>query len=199
MNPQPFRASAPSKPVNVEGLDGTGQRPTKVGLNSSLVLAGTVGTILAVAVVLLVYTVARLTGDSLVVAPEFGGAPAPLSAVVAGLATVAGGLAGTALAWLMRRLAAPPRHWFGVVCVVLLIGYGLLSFVRAEEVSTGVWLNIMHIGAAVAIIGTLWLALGAAPAPGSGGRIQPTGSSTYPRLRTVRIRRSMGSTRRRSR
>jgi len=36
-----------------------------------------------------------------------------------------------------------------------LVSYGILAFVRAETASTALWLNAMHIGAAIPIVGTL--------------------------------------------
>lgn len=153
-------------------------------LTSSLLLSGAAGTVLAMVIVAVITTVARRSGDPLLVAPEFGGSPTPLSTGVAVGATVVGGVVGTVLAGLARRTARRPRSWFGMVCMVLLAGYGALSFVRAEEVSTGVWLNVMHVGAAVAIVGLLLPALGVRPdAPASGDGLspspdQPTGSST---------------------
>ena len=113
-------------------------------------------TTLAVALVLVVYLLADATGNDLLVAPEFGSKPAKkLELVVALAATVAGGVAGGTLAWLCERLAPKLPVAFVTVCVALLVGYGVLAFARAEENSTAVWLNVMHISAAVPIVGLL--------------------------------------------
>ncbi len=72
--------------------------------------------------------------------------------------TIAGGIAGMIIAAIASRFGRP-RQIFTVVCVVLLVVYAIPPFVQAETVETAVWLNVMHIGAAVPILGRLRPAL----------------------------------------
>ena len=45
--------------------------------------------------------------------------------------------------------------FFLAVSLLGLTLYGILAFVRAEETYTAIWLNAMHIAAAVPIVGGL--------------------------------------------
>ncbi len=69
--------------------------------------------------------------------------------------TVAGGLDGLGLAAAGRRFLSNPATAFLGICVVGLVLCAIVRFTAAEEVSTGIWLNAMHIAAAVPIFGGL--------------------------------------------
>ena len=71
---------------------------------------------------------------------------------VAVAAVVFGGTVGVGLTVLARRFTPRPRMFFLGVSVLGLILYGILAFVRSEEASTAIWLNAMHIAAAVPIV-----------------------------------------------
>ena len=115
------------------------------------------GTIVAAAIlVAIVYFVAEAAGDDLVVAPEIGtGTAEELKLGVAIAAVVFGGIVGVGLTVLARRFTPAPRMFFLGVSVLGLTLYGILAFVRAEVTSTAIWLNAMHIAAAVPIVGGL--------------------------------------------
>lgn len=106
--------------------------------------------------VTVIYAVARATGDQLITRPEFGsGEPEPLGLAVVLGATVAGGLIGVGLSLLCRRVTTRPERAFLTISTVALVAYGVLAFVRAETAGTALWLNLMHVGAAIPLIGTL--------------------------------------------
>lgn len=80
----------------------------------------------------------------------------PLGGAVFG--TVIGGLVGTGLAVLASRTSRSVELFAGI-CVVALVLYGLFALSAADDTTTGIWLNVMHIAAAVPIVGLLarWL------------------------------------------
>lgn len=109
-----------------------------------------VGTVVAIVGVLIVYAAARAAGDDLLVTPQ----GRPTGAVPVGAAIGATLLAGV-LAWLLativRRMAAP-RRWFLVVAVLgLLVSFGP-PFAAAEQTSTALWLCLMHVAVAAALV-----------------------------------------------
>ena len=90
------------------------------------------------------------------VAPEIGrGAAQELKLGVAIAAVVFGGILGVGLTVLARRFTLRPQMFFLGVSVLGVTLYGILAFVRAEVASTAIWLNAMHIAAAVPIVGGL--------------------------------------------
>ena len=130
------------------------KRPTIVGT----AIRSTVAAVVAVTVV---FSIAKASGDDLIVGPEFGsGEPKELKLWVALIATViVGGFLGSALAWLTQRFTRQPRVAFLIVGALGLIGYGILAAVRSEATSTALWLNAMHLAAAIPIVGALAYAL----------------------------------------
>lgn len=112
-------------------------------------------------VVALVYAAAKATGDSLVTRPEFGsGAAEPLELVEAILVTLFLGLViGPLAAWIGRRQLRSPRNGFLAFSAVGLGVYGIIAFVRADAFSTAIWFNVMHLGAAIPIVGSINRAL----------------------------------------
>jgi hypothetical protein len=67
--------------------------------------------------------------------------------------TVFGGIVGAVLAWAAGRFAARPRVTFMAVCVIGLVVYGVVPFIAANDTASAVWLNVMHVAAAVPIVG----------------------------------------------
>lgn len=132
----------------------------------ALLRPAAIGTALAAVGVAAVHLIATALGDPLTVNP--GGAPqaVPLGAAV--LFTVLGGVAGYVIALLARR-AGRPRTVFLAVTLVALALYAIAPFGAAENTSTALWLNVMHLVAAAAILPLLARALPAARVP-VGGR-----------------------------
>lgn len=65
-----------------------------------------------------------------------------------------GGAVGIGLGHAARRLSRP-QAGVVAVCAVALVLYGIMPFNVADETSTAIWLNVMHLVAAVAISGSL--------------------------------------------
>jgi len=147
------------KALNTEqGSSTTEERQTVMADSQRLGLLPTAGgsIVAAVILVVIVYFVAKGAGDDLLVAPEVGtGTPEELKLGVAIAAVVFGGIVGAVLTVLARRFTPRPRMFFLAVSLLGLTLYGILAFVRAEETSTAIWLNTMHIAAAVPIVGGL--------------------------------------------
>ncbi len=121
--------------------------PTGYLKSSALIL------LTAVASVTIVFVAARATGDQLRVTPEFSSAPASS----AGFMTVAGatltlGLLSLVVAGFVGRFVPRPRLVLLGGAVIGLAGYGVLAFVKADTTATALWLNIMHLAAAVPIV-----------------------------------------------
>lgn len=123
-------------------------------MNSSIAKTGAIGTGIAVILVVITLFIADAVSGPLLV--ETPGADAPEEVPIGGavIFTILGGLVGIALAIGLLR-AATPRRIFLIVCVVGLVLYGIMPFTAAEEVGTAIWLNVMHVVAAVPIVGML--------------------------------------------
>jgi hypothetical protein len=114
----------------------------------SLLRPAAIGTGLAVAGVLVVYSLARVTGDPLLITNQGGEQSVPVLAAVA--FTVVGALAGLGLAVLAARLARPRPTFLAVTAVGLVVS--LLPPFGAAPLSTALWLNAMHLVVAAAVI-----------------------------------------------
>lgn len=124
-------------------------------------LFGTIGALAAVAVTFLIGD--AVSGPLMATSPG-ADAPEPVLIGAALAGTAVGAVAGIGLAALCKRFLAKPAPVFVGICVVGLIAYGAFSFAASETVSAGVWLNVMHIAAAVPIVGALLQTLSPAAA-----------------------------------
>ncbi|MEM9565622.1 MAG: DUF6069 family protein [Actinomycetota bacterium] len=118
-------------------------------------VVGTVAAAIAVAIVFLIGD--AISGPLLAAQPGSDvSEEVPLGGAI--FSTVIGGVAGVVLALIATRTARPARI-FVTICVVLLVLYGVVAFVAADDVATGIWLNVMHLAAAIPIVGSLagWL------------------------------------------
>ena len=126
--------------------------------NDSLLRSAIIGIVAAVIAVVVVFFIADAASGPLLVSQPGADAPeeAPLGGAV--LFTVVGGLVGAGLAFLAGRMARSVEVFVGI-CVVGLVLYGLFALSAAEDTATGIWLNILHLAAAVPIVGMLarWL------------------------------------------
>ncbi|MEM7339256.1 MAG: DUF6069 family protein [Actinomycetota bacterium] len=75
-------------------------------------------------------------------------------AAAPGFATLIAGLVGVLVAFLIRNRGNAVQL-FTIITVVVLVLYGIWAFSQAENFATGLWLNVMHIVAAVCITGML--------------------------------------------
>lgn len=124
-----------------------------------MVKAALIGTIGAIVAVVIVVFIGDAVSGPLLVTPPGADAPEEVAVVAAIFSTFFGGVAGLAIAALCKKFLGNPASVFLGVCVVGLVLYGIVPFVASESVSTGVWLNIMHIAAAIPIVGSLTQAL----------------------------------------
>ncbi|MEU1837266.1 DUF6069 family protein [Micromonospora chersina] len=116
----------------------------------ALVRAVALATLVALLGVLLLYGLARATGDELVVtAPgqPAGGVPA----VAAIGATVAAGVATLVLALVTSRLSRPRAGFLTVTLTGLVLSFGS-PFAAAAHPATALWLSAMHLAAGAALI-----------------------------------------------
>ncbi len=111
--------------------------------------------IVAIPLVSIVFLIAQATTDSLLVTPPGGDGLQQVQFADMLVASVAGILAGTGIAWLMNRFVGKPRRSFLVLCGVSLGLYAIVPFAAAEELATGVWLNLMHLAVAIPVVGSL--------------------------------------------
>jgi hypothetical protein len=123
-------------------------------MNAALIKVGGIGIALALALVLVGYFAADAMSGPLLVTPPGGDSVAEVTIGQALMFTVLGGGVGIGLALGAQRLGRPQAS-FVAVCVVALVLYGIMPFAAAEETSTAIWLNILHLAAAVPIVGSL--------------------------------------------
>jgi hypothetical protein len=127
--------------------------------HSNLFVAAGIGTAMAVALVALVYGIAQAVDANLLVTSPGADIPKEVPIGNALGITVLGGVVGLLLAVAARRFTPRPRFIFLAVCLVLLVLDGITPFTASDETSTGVWLNAMHLVAAIPIVGSLFRAL----------------------------------------
>jgi peptidoglycan/LPS O-acetylase OafA/YrhL len=146
-------------------------------MNAALAKAAGFGTAIALGLVLIVYLVAdAASGPLLVTQPGSDDiTEIALGTVVA--FTVLGGAVGLGLALLVNRRSWPPST-FIAVCIAALALYAIVPFTAAEQTSTAIWLNAMHLAAAAPIIGLLARSL-------ADERNQPALSTTQPQRTTA--------------
>jgi len=134
---------------------------------NSLLRAGGLGIIGALILVFITFLIADAVSGPLSVTPPGGDGPEALAIGDTIVPTVLGGLIGVGLAALTRRFFSNPSRVFIGICIAGLILYGIAPFSAAEETATAIWLNVMHIAAAIPIVGLLsrWLDASQAPDP----------------------------------
>ncbi len=109
----------------------------------------------AVVGVVIVFLIADAISGPLLVTPQGADSPEETTIGLAAGFTVVGGLVALGIAAVSQRfLSNPPAAFLGI-CAVGLILYAILPFTAAEEVSTAIWLNVMHLVAAIPIVGGL--------------------------------------------
>lgn len=113
---------------------------------------GTVGALIAVAIT---YLIGDAISGPLMVTPPGGDAPEEVLLGAALFATVVGAVAGLVLAALSKRFLSNPASAFVGICVLGLVAYGAMTFAAGEDLATGLWLNVMHVAAALPIVGLL--------------------------------------------
>lgn len=109
-----------------------------------------------VAVVITFFIADAVSGPLMANDPSGELAEVPFAGAIIG--TVLGGVIGMAITFAVRKRGNPVTV-FGVICVVGLIAYGAYAVSAAGTTSTAVWLNVMHLVAAIPIVGSLvnWL------------------------------------------
>ena len=127
--------------------------------------AGVIGIVLAVIGVAVTILVGDAVSGPLLVTPPGGEAPEEVSIGLGAFSTVFGGLFGTGIAAVCKRFLSNPVAAFLGICAVGLIVYAILPFTAAESTSTALWLNAMHLVAAVPIVGLLTTELRKAHTP----------------------------------
>ena len=123
-------------------------------MRSSIARQGGVGIIVALVLVLATYLLADAASGPLLVTQPGSDTPEAVPLGLALVFTVLGGGFGIGLAFVVNRLGRS-RTTFVAIAVAALALYGTMPFTAAEETSTAIWLNVMHVAAAVPIIGLL--------------------------------------------
>ena len=123
-------------------------------MKAAIAKAAGLGTTAALVLVVITYLIADAASGPLLVTQP-GGDNAEEVAVGAVVAfTVLGGVVGLGLALVVSRRSWP-ASMFAAVCAAALLLYGVVPFTAAEQTSTAIWLNAMHVAAAVPIVGLL--------------------------------------------
>lgn len=124
----------------------------------SLIRIAAISLITALVAVSLVYTIADSLSGPLMAAQPGSDESTQLTLANAVGATFFGGIIGTILAFVVSRLKRSVQIFAGI-CLVGLVLYGVVAYNAADDTTTGLWLNIMHLTAAIPIVGGLarWL------------------------------------------
>lgn len=125
--------------------------------SDSLVQSAAAGIVAAVVAVVVVFFIADAASGPLM-ANDPSGELAEVAVGAAVVAVIIGGLVGTLIAFLVKNLSQAAQVFLGI-CAVGLVLYGIFALIQADDIATGVWLNVMHIAAAIPIVGMLtrWL------------------------------------------
>jgi len=118
----------------------------------------------ALILVTVTYLIADATSGPLLVTQPGGDTPQAVPLAAALGFTAIGGAVGIGLAHVMNRLGRT-RTTFIIATAVALVLYGIMPFTAAETTSTAIWLNVMHVAAAVPIVGLLARSLPEATKP----------------------------------
>lgn len=124
-----------------------------------MVKAGLIGALAALVVVAITFLTGDAVSGPLMVTPPGSEVPEEVTLGAALFSTVVGGVFGIGIAALCSRFAGAPAKTFLGICVVSLVVYGVFPFLAGENIATGIWLNIMHVAAAIPIVGSLTRAL----------------------------------------
>lgn len=128
---------------------------TTAGLSlTRLVELWVAATGLALLLVASAYVAAHQLSGPLVVA---GGGEVTLGIVT--VFTVVGGSVGAVFAVVIGRFSRRPRPTFLVATLIALAGYAVVPLAIARSIGTAFWLSLLHVVAAVPVIGILarWL------------------------------------------
>lgn len=130
----------------------TADQPRPTNTFSGALAAGLAGGLIAAALNAVIFFAAQsLNGGPLVVA----GSPEPLPLVPVLLFSVLPGLVAGLLYWTLARFTRRPARWFLLVSALVLVGFFFGPLTSASG-AVAVWaLELMHLGAAVPIIGAL--------------------------------------------
>jgi hypothetical protein len=120
-------------------------------MRSSFLRTVAAGIGLAAVLATLVWVVARVTGDDLRVTAFAQDSPEKMPIFLPAVVTLMYGTVGAVVVLLLRRRAAG-RTIFLVLSVVVLIFAGVQSFAATDSSGTAIWLNVMHVVAAAAIV-----------------------------------------------
>ncbi len=121
---------------------------------TDIIRNGFVGTVIGAVFVSIVFFIGDAMSGPFVVTPPGQSDTVTLGVGNVVVATIMGGVVGTILA-IVSSFLPRPRTIFRGLCLVGLLGYAIPPFMSSELFSTGVWLNVMHLGAAVPIVGRL--------------------------------------------
>ena len=123
----------------------------------TLMRAAGTGIVTAVVFVAAVFFVADAASGPLI-AETPDGELGEASVVGAVVFTILGGIIGTGIAYLLRKRPRAELRFINI-CAVFLVIFGAWAFNQANDLTTGIWLNVMHLAAAAPIIDQLrrWL------------------------------------------
>lgn len=127
--------------------------------------AGVLGTVGALVAVAITFFIGDAVSGPLMVTPPGGDVAEEVLVGAALFSTVLGSVIGIGLAALCKRFVGKPIPVFLGICLVGLIVFAIFPFTAGENVATGVWLNVMHIVAAIPVVGMLVKALQAPDTP----------------------------------
>ena len=146
-------------------------------MKATIAKAAGLGTTVALGLVLITYLIADAASGPLLITQPGGDSieEVALGAVV--MFTILGGTVGLGLALVVDRRSWPPST-FIAVCAGALALYAIVPFIAAEQASTAIWLNAMHVAAAAPIVGFLARSL-------ADERNQPAISNTQPQRTTA--------------
>ena len=122
-------------------------------MSSSFLRTAATGVIAAVVLVTLIWVVARVTGDDVRVQTPGADAPEPMEVYYPAVATIFNGVVGAGIVWLLRKRSSGRMIFLGLAAAVLIF-QGMSAFTATDSNGTAIWLNVMHLAAAGALVPT---------------------------------------------
>ena len=120
-------------------------------MQSSFLRTAVTGTLAAVIAVTILWLVARVTGDDLRVQTPGSDSPEKMAIFYPAVAVIFNGLIGAGIVWLLRKRSNGRVIFLGLA-VVVVIFQGISAFTATDSDGTAIWLNVMHLAAAGAIV-----------------------------------------------
>jgi len=120
-------------------------------MSPSFLRSAATGILIGAALVTVIWVVARVTGEDFLIQAPGSDTKEKLPIYFPPIVTVLLGAIATGVALVFRWRRWGARVFYAVAAVFLIL-YGIAAFGGADTTGTCIWLNVMHVAAAIGIV-----------------------------------------------